>query len=191
MARGKFQLSAAHYFAGDIYLDSGTLVGDDTPYPFDGPPSFNMIPLDPIAQAAWDEENKDGKPKPEMPANIVGPTGHNPAQGPRIQRGTVSAPGGVHGAQGLAAPPVPVTSVEMAKALAVQAALIPKEELDKAIEVERAKQADEKAAKDAVADREAALAKAKEAEKAEAGQAPKVPPPPPFLGEAPKPKTKS
>lgn len=177
MAKGKYQLQAPHYFPGDIYLDSGIVVGDDTPYPVEGPPSFNMVPLDPIAQAAWNEENK-GKSKPDVPSAVLNPTGNNPAQGPRVQFGSVSSAGGVHGSRGLAEAPRQPVSVEMAKAMAVQAAMIPKEEMDLAIEQERAKQADAAALKAIETDRVAA-AKAVKVEPAPAEPKPVPPPLPP------------
>jgi hypothetical protein len=178
MARGKYQLTAAHYFPGDIYIDSGMVVGDDTPYPVEGPPSFNMMPLDPVAQAEWEAANVVAKGKPEMPASALNPTGNNPSQGPRAQTGTISGPGGVHGPRGLAEPPRPVTSVEMAKAMAVQAAMIPPEEMDRAIEQERARLADLEAEKAMRADRAAAIEKEKSAAKVEVTKVESKPVPP-------------
>jgi hypothetical protein len=185
MAKGRYQLSAPHYFPGDVYLNSGDIVGDGTPYPVVGPPSFNMTAMDEAAQAELNEVS--GKDKPEMPTAVLNMTGNNPAQGPRPQFGSVSAPGGVHGSKGLAEPPKPVgVTLETAKAMAVQAAMIPKEELDKAIEQERARLADLEAEKEARADRAAAVEAAKiEATKVEVKKV-ETPPPPPPPAPAPK-----
>lgn len=80
MASGKYKLLADHLFPGDMYLVSGTIVGDGTQYPFEGRPSFNMEPLDDAARAAVEETGP--KSKPEMPASINA-LGMNPAIVPR------------------------------------------------------------------------------------------------------------
>lgn len=81
MAKGKFQLQIAHYFPGDHYLEAGTIVGDGTDFPVEGPPSLNMTPLDETAREEIIKYNTDRK-RPDIPVPPLNPTGANLAAGP-------------------------------------------------------------------------------------------------------------
>lgn len=81
MAKGKYQLQVPHYFPGDLYLETGTIVGDGTDYPIQGPPSLNMTPLDGMAQDEIKRYNTD-RQRPDIPVPPINPTGANLAAGP-------------------------------------------------------------------------------------------------------------
>jgi len=79
MAKGKYRLNSQHFWAGDMLLEPGTIVGEGTQYPLDGPPSLNMTPLDPEAEEEVAKLSEKARPEAPAPASALG---SNPALGP-------------------------------------------------------------------------------------------------------------
>lgn len=93
----RFKLEAPHELPGSIYVESGTIIGDDSPYPMDMwgvdvngkskfVPSSAMIPLDDEALALWKEtaKGKDNWGRPVDAIPITPPVTQNRPQQPII-----------------------------------------------------------------------------------------------------------
>lgn len=161
----RYRLEAPHTLPGGIYLEGGTEIGDDTPYPLPEGyvPSAHMTPLDDDAVKQWGDiaKKKENWGRPQDAIPITPPVTTNRPQQPIIPAPVehLTAPNSMRPSDG----PQPVNTV---------IADLAQKENEKRAEANDRKMAEEANARDKMLKESKAAAETQ----AQTGQPPKSPP---------------